>query len=139
MWFIELGLCIYFILKRNRFLTTTIFTGSASTVHNSLKIMFYNFNIFVLPRLWYMLISAAYSVSGTRFYLSCSKVISIYRRKRLKNNMEKLTETLTKSFHFFTVGKEANMQEKISFYHVLTVNSVYKYVKKVIGLCVFLF
>ena len=30
----------YFILKRNRFLTTVIFTASASTVHNSLKIMF---------------------------------------------------------------------------------------------------
>ena len=38
MWFIELGLRTYFILKRDRFLTTAIFTGSASTVHNSLKI-----------------------------------------------------------------------------------------------------
>ena len=37
------GLRTYFILKRDRFLTTAIFTGSASTVHNSLKIMFQNF------------------------------------------------------------------------------------------------
>ena len=42
MWFIELGLRTYFILKRNRFSTTAIFTGSASTVHNSSKIMFQN-------------------------------------------------------------------------------------------------
>ena len=37
MWFIELGLRTYFILKRDRFLTTAIFTGSASTAHNSFK------------------------------------------------------------------------------------------------------
>ena len=43
MWFMELGLCTYFILKRDRFLTAAIFIGSASTVHNSLK-MFKNFN-----------------------------------------------------------------------------------------------
>ena len=43
MWFIELGLRTYFILKRDRFLTTATFTGSVSTVHNSLKIMFQNF------------------------------------------------------------------------------------------------
>ena len=43
MWFIEWGLRTYFILKRDRFLTTAIFTGSASTVHNSFKIMFQNF------------------------------------------------------------------------------------------------
>ena len=43
MWFIELGLRTYFILKRDRFLTGAIFTGSASTAHNSLKIMFQNF------------------------------------------------------------------------------------------------
>ena len=42
MWFIELGLCTYFILKRDRVLTAAIFTGSASTAHNSLK-MFKNF------------------------------------------------------------------------------------------------
>ena len=40
MWFIELGLRTYFILKRYRFLTTAIFIASASTVHNSFKIMF---------------------------------------------------------------------------------------------------
>ena len=40
MWFIELGLRTYFISKRDRFLTTAIFTGSDSTVHNSLKLMF---------------------------------------------------------------------------------------------------
>ena len=34
MWFIEVGLRTYFILKRNRFLTTAIFTGFASTVYN---------------------------------------------------------------------------------------------------------
>ena len=39
-WFIELGLSIYFILKRNRFLTIAIFTGSASTAHNLLEIVF---------------------------------------------------------------------------------------------------
>ena len=43
MWFIELRLGAYFILKRDRFLTTAIFTGSASTVHNSFKIMCQNF------------------------------------------------------------------------------------------------
>ena len=37
MWFIELGLRTYFILKRDRFLPTAIFIGSASTVHNSFK------------------------------------------------------------------------------------------------------
>ena len=62
MCFIELGLRTYFILKHNRFLTVAIFTGSASTVHNSLKIIFLkNFN------------SYAYSVSGIRSYFSCSK------------------------------------------------------------------
>ena len=43
MRFIELGLRTYFILKRNRFLTKVVFTGSAFTVHNSSKIMFQNF------------------------------------------------------------------------------------------------
>ena len=33
MWSIELGIRTYFILKRERFLTTAILTGSASTVH----------------------------------------------------------------------------------------------------------
>ena len=46
MWLIELGFRYrfryHFILKRYRFLTTTIFIGSASTVHKSLKIMFQN-------------------------------------------------------------------------------------------------
>ena len=58
MWFIELGLLTYFILKRDRFQTTAIFIGSASTVHNSLKVMFQNFtniqlefrNYFILKR-----------------------------------------------------------------------------------------
>ena len=40
MLFIELGLRTYFILKRDRLFTTAIFIGSASTVHNSFKIMF---------------------------------------------------------------------------------------------------
>ena len=68
MWFIELGLRTYFILKRDRFLTNAIFTGSASTVHNSLKIMFQNFTfvLFVL----YTLISPAYSISGIRSYFT---------------------------------------------------------------------
>ena len=35
MWFIELGLHTCLILKHNRFLTTAIFTGFASTVHNA--------------------------------------------------------------------------------------------------------
>ena len=39
----------YFVLKRDRFLTTAIFTGSASTVHNSLKIMFQNFTFWCYP------------------------------------------------------------------------------------------
>ena len=39
MWFIELGFHTYFISKGDRFLTAAIFTGSASTVHNSLKII----------------------------------------------------------------------------------------------------
>ena len=37
MWFIEFGLRTYFILKRNKFLTTVIFTGSASTVHTFIE------------------------------------------------------------------------------------------------------
>ena len=37
---VQLGLGNYFILKRYRFLTTTIFIGSASTIHKSFKIMF---------------------------------------------------------------------------------------------------
>ena len=45
----ELGLCPYFISKRDRFLTTAIFTGSASTVHNSLKIMFQIFTFWCYP------------------------------------------------------------------------------------------
>ena len=48
MWFIELALHTYFNLKRDRFLTTAIFTGSASTVHNSLK-MFQNFTFWCYP------------------------------------------------------------------------------------------
>ena len=76
MWFIELGLRTYFILKRDRFLTTAIFTGSASTVylHNSLKIMFQNFIFFLCyPGYDTCIISAVYSVSGIRYYFSCSK------------------------------------------------------------------
>ena len=34
----QLGLRTYFILKPGRFVTTAIFTGSASTVHNSFKV-----------------------------------------------------------------------------------------------------
>ena len=51
MWFIELGLRTYLILKRYRYLTTAIFTGSASTVHtcNSLKIMLQNFTFWCYP------------------------------------------------------------------------------------------
>ena len=44
----ELGL-IYFISKCDRFLTAAIFTGSASTVHNSLKIMFQHFTFWCYP------------------------------------------------------------------------------------------
>ena len=40
---LELRLRTYFILKRDWFLTAAIFTGSASTLHNSFKIMFQNF------------------------------------------------------------------------------------------------
>ena len=43
MWSIDLGPRTYFILKRDRFVTALISTGSASTVHNSFKIMFQNF------------------------------------------------------------------------------------------------
>ena len=49
MWFIELGLPTYFILKGDRILTTAIFTGSASTVHNSFKIMFQNVTFWCYP------------------------------------------------------------------------------------------
>ena len=49
MWFIELGLRTYFILKRDRFLTTAISIDSASTVHNSFKIMFQNFTFWCYP------------------------------------------------------------------------------------------
>ena len=49
MWFIELGLHADFNLKRGRFFTKAIFTGStASTVHNSMKIMFQNFTFGVI-------------------------------------------------------------------------------------------
>ena len=37
MWFIEFGIRTYFILKRNRFFTAVIFTGSASTVHTFIE------------------------------------------------------------------------------------------------------
>ena len=46
--FTALALRTYFILK-HRFLTTAIFTGSASTVRNSLKIMFQNFIFWCYP------------------------------------------------------------------------------------------
>ena len=49
MWFIQLGLRTHFILKPDRFLTTAIFTGSASTVHNSFEIMFQNFTFWCYP------------------------------------------------------------------------------------------
>ena len=50
MWFIELGLRTYFISKRDRFLTTAIFTGPALTAHNLLiKIMFQNFSFWCYP------------------------------------------------------------------------------------------
>ena len=65
MWFIELCLRTCFILKHNRFLTTAIFTGSASTV---LK-----FHFLLLSSLWCMLIIALYSVSRIRSYFFCSK------------------------------------------------------------------
>ena len=45
----ELGHRTYVILKRYRFLTTAIFTGSASTVDNSLKIRFQNFTVWCYP------------------------------------------------------------------------------------------
>ena len=45
----ELGLRTYCILKRDRFLTTAIFIGSASTVHNSFEIMFQNFTFWCYP------------------------------------------------------------------------------------------
>ena len=45
----KLGLRTYFILKRDRFLTAAIFTGSASTVHNSFKIMFQTFTFLCYP------------------------------------------------------------------------------------------
>ena len=47
----KFGTCTstYFMLKRDRFLTTAIFTGSTSTVHNSLKIMFKNFTFWCDP------------------------------------------------------------------------------------------
>ena len=71
---IELGPDTYFNLKRDRFLTTAIFTGSASTVHNSLKVMFQNFSFWCYPDYdTYLLISAEYSISGIRSYFSCSK------------------------------------------------------------------
>ena len=38
-----------FNLKCDRFLTTAIFSDSASTVHNSLKIMFENFTFWCNP------------------------------------------------------------------------------------------
>ena len=49
MWFIELGLRTYFISKGDRFLTTAIFTGAVSTVHNSLKILIQNFTFLCYP------------------------------------------------------------------------------------------
>ena len=49
MWFIELGLHTRFNLKIDRFLSTAIFTGSASTVDDSLKIMFQNFTFWCYP------------------------------------------------------------------------------------------
>ena len=49
MLFIELGLRTYFILNRDRFLTTAIFTGSVSTIHDSLKIMFQTFIFWCYP------------------------------------------------------------------------------------------
>ena len=76
MWFIELGLDTYFNLKPDRVLTTAIFTGSASTVHNSLKILFQNFTFSCYPGYIlyiYILIISEYSVSGIRSYFSCSK------------------------------------------------------------------
>ena len=45
----ELGLHTYFNLKRNRFLTTAIFIGSASIVNNLVKIMFQNFTSWCYP------------------------------------------------------------------------------------------
>ena len=39
-----------YILKCNIFFTTAIFAGSASTAHNSLKIMFQNFTFWCYPR-----------------------------------------------------------------------------------------
>ena len=45
----ELELRIYFILKHYRFLITAIFTGSASIVHKSLKIMFQNCAFWCYP------------------------------------------------------------------------------------------
>ena len=81
MWFIELVLFTYFISKRDRFLTTSIFTGSASTVHNSLKIMLHNFTSAGAIQ---ATISAEYSVSRIRSYFSCSKTPKV----RVNNSSE---------------------------------------------------
>ena len=42
MWFIELRLCTYFLLKHYIFLTKAIYNGSASTVYKLFKIIFYS-------------------------------------------------------------------------------------------------
>ena len=73
MWFIELGLRTYFILKRDRFLTTAIFIGFTSTVHNLFEIMFQNFTFCCYPGYDTCLSVLRILVSGIRSYFSCSK------------------------------------------------------------------
>ena len=71
---VELGLGTYFILKPNRFLTSTVsFSGTSSTVHNSLKIMFQNFTSWCYPGYMIHAYRVVYSVSEIKSYFSCSK------------------------------------------------------------------
>ena len=61
-------------------------------------------------------------------WVSCPSIISmVYKRLKNEDNMEKLTEMETKSFHFLTACIEAKIREKVSTpynLYILTVNSV---------------
>ena len=84
MWFIELGLRTYFILKRDRFLPTAIFIGSASTVHNSFKIMFQNFTFWCYPGA----MIHAYQCCVFRFWNKILFLLQLDPKVRVNNSSE---------------------------------------------------
>ena len=97
MWFIQLGLRTYFILKPDRFLTTAIFTGSASTVHNSFEIMFQHFTFWCCPG-YDTCLSGDYTRSRITLTVSLCTNMEKYAKYHSCNNIEKYANAIRVSY-----------------------------------------